>query len=540
MKKGREQRKKVLLDAWPNMSSTHRPDFQALQRESPQQRKSGTKFRDAFLWPYINLEDLSTSKLLLLFLNSRGRHLPEVFAHADYDAAHLGMTSLAIQSPFLNLHTILLRGQTTPNTYGRLVAWDDDDEAFDLMHTGIGFHPGYGLQVLETQQEVLRFLVKCCYLILHDMPVESLTSNDVPVQPEQPLPLRDESEWPSLAAMASEAPYRVPAHLNFEHLQALIAGKRSTAMDHIWALREDPGYFADVMGDYSEHRQETLLDVHGKRHPVLGQPLFWDRVLSNAILDAYGSFITWDVMFQQATNLVELSKRYSSDVSATKRLPSQYDTALQNFMHFLNQASKGPIANLKIGVPPSPPLRSLFVREPQQPNSTTIRVKTKSAVGKDALLHLFTTLWDEHQLFLCGLPDVMDELDRLVQSDSRQKERLSSWVAQTISDLAVIAQIRREIGSYHPLLSATNEHVTDGMEADFSKSLSKVADLMNNAKGLSLASVGSPSEGRFQYPSDKRRTRETTDTMRKAEFNLDLFWQTVDQHFTGKCGKTLL
>ncbi|MCJ1246838.1 hypothetical protein MMC30_004047 [Trapelia coarctata] len=539
MKKTREQRKKVLLGAWPNMSSTHRPDFQALQRETPQQRSSGTKFREAFLWPYINLEDLSSSKLLLLFLNSRGHHLPEAFAHADYEASHVGMTSLAIQSPFLNEHTILLRGQTTPKTYGQLVAWDDDDEAFDLMHTGIGFHPGYGLQVLETQQEVLRFLVKCCSVILQDLPVDSLTSNDVPVQPELPLSLKNESEWPSLAAMASEAPYRVPAHLNFKHLQALVAGKRSAAMDHIWAMREDPGYFADIIGDYGEHRQETLLDVDGKRHPLLNRPLFWDRVLSSAILDAYGSFITWDVMCQQVTDLVTLNGRYSSDVTATKRLPSEFDKALQNFRHFLNRASKGPIANLKIGVPPSPPLRSLFVRERQQPGSTMIRVKTKSAMGKDILLHLFQTLWNEQELFLFGLPDVMDELDRLVQSDPKQKDRLSSWVAQVISDLAVIAQIRRQVGSYHPLLSAINEDTTDDMKADFSKSLSNLAGLMNNLKELSLASVGSPFDGKFHYPSDKRRTRETINVMRKAEVNLDLFWQTVDKHFMGKCRKTL-
>jgi hypothetical protein len=539
MKKTMEQRKRILLAAWPNMSSTHRPDFQALRRETPQQRNSGTRFRDAFLWPYINLEDLSSSKLLPLFLTSRGRHLPEAFAHADYEAAHVGMTSLAIQSPFLNEHTLLLRGQTTPKTYGRLVAWDDDDGAFDLLQTGIGFHPGYGLQVLEVQQEILRFLLKCCTIVLQDLPPGSLTGSDVPIQSEPPLLLRDESEWPSLAAIAAEAPYRVPAHLNFKHLQAIIAGKRSAAIDHIWALREDPGYFADVIGDYGEHRQETLLDVNGKRHPTLNRPLFWDRALSNLILDAYGGFILWDVMYQQATKLVKLNEKYSSVDFATKKLPSEYDMALQNFRHLLDQASKGPIDKLKVGVPPSPPLRSCYVREPQEPGSTMIRVHTKSAIGKDPLLLLFATLWDSQQLFLRGLPDVMDELDRLVQSDSKQKQRLSSWVAQVVSDLAVIAQIRRQVGSYHPLLMASNELTTDEIRADFSKSLISFAELMNNSKGISLANVGSLSEGRFHYPSDKRRTQEMTNAMRKAESNLDLFWETVDEHLKGKCSKTL-
>jgi hypothetical protein len=34
-KKNHEQRKKILLSAWPKMAATHRPDFQVLRRESP-------------------------------------------------------------------------------------------------------------------------------------------------------------------------------------------------------------------------------------------------------------------------------------------------------------------------------------------------------------------------------------------------------------------------------------------------------------------------------------------------------------------------
>lgn len=44
--------------------------------------------------------------------------------------------------------------------------------------------------------------------------------------------------------------------LTFIHLQAAIAGKRSAAMDYIWALRKDPVYVAEVLRDYNEHRQE--------------------------------------------------------------------------------------------------------------------------------------------------------------------------------------------------------------------------------------------------------------------------------------------
>jgi hypothetical protein len=60
-----------------------------------------------------------------------------------------------------------------------------------------------------------------------------------------------------------------------------------------------------------------------------------------------------------------------------KKLPPEYMKALLSFRYMLDQASKGPILNLKNGVPVSPPFRSLFVREPQVPGSTMIRVQTK-------------------------------------------------------------------------------------------------------------------------------------------------------------------
>lgn len=129
LKKSHSQRTKILLTAWPNMSKSHRPDFLALRRETPQKRSQGSQYREAYLWLYINVEDFVQNTTLLLFFKSRGRHLPEAFALADLEAAHLGFVSQAIRTPFLNLHTMLLYGQTVAENYGKVVPWDD--RAFD-------------------------------------------------------------------------------------------------------------------------------------------------------------------------------------------------------------------------------------------------------------------------------------------------------------------------------------------------------------------------------------------------------------------------
>jgi hypothetical protein len=265
----KDARKKVLLAVRPNMPQTHRPDFRALEWESPNQLQSGTRFCDAFLWSYINLEDLAQSRPLLLLLNSRGRNLPHNFAHADFEAIHVGHTSDKIMPAFLNEHTTLLHGQTTPKTYGKILSWDDHEQAFNWMQSGLQFHPGMGLLVLQIQQEVLEFLVQCCQEIFQDLSFNALTDPSIPAKPEPAALLSNETTYPSLTAMAAGTLYRVPAHLDFRHLRSLAAARSSAATDHIEALREDPGYFSSVVGDYSEHQQETLLDSDGKCHSVL-------------------------------------------------------------------------------------------------------------------------------------------------------------------------------------------------------------------------------------------------------------------------------
>jgi hypothetical protein len=146
-------------------------------------------------------------------------------------------------------HTMLLIGQQTAEAYGRLYSRDEYPEAYEWFISEVGLQPGHGLLVLEIQSRILYFLVYCCRQLLHDLPSKSLTGEDIPVQPEPAFLFNDELRYPSLPALASEAPYRVPAHLDFTRLQSLINTKLAEVEDHIWALQEDPGYFAEAMLD---------------------------------------------------------------------------------------------------------------------------------------------------------------------------------------------------------------------------------------------------------------------------------------------------
>lgn len=540
LKKTQSQRTTILLTAWPEMSKTHRPDFVALRKETQKARTHGSRYRDAFLWPYVNLEDLVQGKvLLLLLLNSRGRQLPECFAFADFEAAHLGIVSHAIQRPFLNQYTMLFAGQTVAENYGKLVAWDDDDRAFDWLMSGAAFSPGDGLVLLEIQQRLMEFLVKCCELILHDYSPSSLTEKAALIHQEPPPLSSDPTAWASLASLIAEAPYRVPSRLDLKRLKAIIAAKRSAAKDHIWSLREDPGYFADTVKDFGEHRQETILTANGKSHPLLQTSTIWNRTLGDVITDAYGGFIIWDDLHKQLTTLAALVQSNPQPASWDSTVAKKYSDQLHHFQYHLQQMTKGPILSLKKGVPASPQLRSLFVRESQEKNTTIIKVRTKNGIGKNDLLGMFSVLWDDEQLFLYGLSNVMDELDRILYKDAAQRQNVSSWVADKISNLSILAEGLRQLKLFQPWANGSENRAVDmdaALKAGFAESMSDLAKVVSGATNLSVAEEGNPSARVFYYPTEKLRSQQTVEDMRKAENRLDKFWNKVDQHFSNHAG----
>ncbi|KAG0651258.1 hypothetical protein D0Z07_1847 [Hyphodiscus hymeniophilus] len=543
LKKTKTQRTAILQSVWPKMARKHQPDLRHFAEKALRYLKTGggTKARDSYMFPYINIEDLYRGKSLLLFLNSRGRNSPRHFAHADFNAMRLGQISGATMPPFLNLYIMLFEGESV-EMYGRLVSWDDHEDAMEMVSAGLAHLPGEGLFILEIQQRILSFLNGCARAILHDMDADALISKDLPIKPEPQL-IVDSADWPTMAAMAAEAPYRVPAQIDFNRLRSVIDAKRSDAADHIRSLREDPGYFADVLQGWSDHREETIIDTNGSRHPVVDKPLFWDRVLGDVVSDAYSTLIVWSITSRQLATLSSMKEKYSAAFSPKKQLPEEYTKAILTFRYTLDQLRMGPISLLKTGLPASPFFRSFFHREPPVPGSTMVRLVGSPNLREDHTFWFFSRLWDDDQLRLLGFPNLMDELEHIIQSDPKEKQKLSSWVAQIFSGLGVIARARHELDIYLPWAAGFENdkvHLEETLKREFSLTFTPMAELYRCLKdNIPFAKTGTPKGDTFYYPSDKRRTQQSVESMRRAERNLDVFWETVDDHYRKKAGKSL-
>jgi hypothetical protein len=540
-KKTKEQRRKILMSAWGGqMANAHRPDFQQLRKGTATVVQNSAQHREACIWSFINEEDLTKTRTLPLLLNARGRNDPAAFAPGDLEAMHIGIVTTAVMPAFLNEHIMVFTARHDAQSYGELLHWDDHPEAFNWMMSRRCPHPGEGLLILESQERIMSFLVKCAKEILHDIPEATLL--DFPLQ-DAPAAASNDTGFDSLATMAAEAPYRPPAELSFSRIESLLAARRDAAADHLWALREDPAYYSEVMLDSRDHRQETLKDMNGNVHPLFRfgrEDILWSRVVGNEITNGFLQFEVFTNMQEQAADLKAMQEQYRNDIQLEKNLPEPYLDAILRFRYYLDQAAKGPIGILKMHLVSSPAFRSMFVRRPEEnPQETRIGVLQKPGLKLDQdeqeLLWLARILWEDGQdLFLARLPNVVDELQRLIDTSTKARSLISPYIANVISDLAIISECMRQIHIYQPWSSEFEEQMVDrktGIQEEFASTSAPWSRLLKALTGsqTALARYGAPSEGRFHYPIDKRRTRETTAAMQQAEANLDTFWRKVDE-----------
>ena len=252
LKKSPRQRRDILLNAWPEMPATHRPDFAGFRKVKKNTPRSHTLPSSALLWPYINVEDLVQRHHLLLFINSRGRNLPGIFSHVDILSAHLGngWDQDDDEADFC----MELYGASGPATYGKLRS-EEEMCTFDGTQKMIQT-PSRGLLLLEIQTHIYGFVLSCAKLILHDIAPRQYYL--APHQPTPPMPDGDSREWPSLAVHALEVTYKAPQEIDINRLAMMAGARRAAAEDHLWLLTEDPGYFSDSLKEWKEHSKETM------------------------------------------------------------------------------------------------------------------------------------------------------------------------------------------------------------------------------------------------------------------------------------------
>ncbi len=134
----------------------------------------------------------------------------------------------------------------------------------------------------------------------------------------------------------TEAAYRVPQQFDIKRLRRLAAAKRDEAEDELWAIREDPAYFQEMLQDrYQENCESSRKASTGDMPPRIRLKMeahSLQEACRNVIYDVYNYVVIWDVLLTDLKGLEILKTRFDAVISATNPLPDEYHEALSKFL----------------------------------------------------------------------------------------------------------------------------------------------------------------------------------------------------------------
>lgn len=549
LKKTNNQRRKIVLEAWDagtKMAPSHRPDFRA-RRKLIEGKGTVGEHRDAFMMPYINQKDLVSPKTLLRFLTSRACHHPAEFALADANAMGLGISRPDFFE-ILGVPGMEMRfnGNRSVKEYAKLVPCLDE-RATRLgdwcQHELCGVNVGHGLLVLQAQQRTMTFLVACTKLILHDIDLSDEGVTPGLLQPALSLPNEPEPAPTSLMATIVEAPYGPPVHGPFDDLVTLLAAKRDEAADHLWSLREDPSYFAAHMFERQEHYMKERADLAKFPEELPDKEKHCVNLLVNSIGDAYCRFEEYAVLLQQADKLRQIPMNG----------PRFRGLCWEAIMH------TGAVSRMLFELTVKETIKRQCERiHDEFPASPAMRARTKrfmacvdvkcvmDGLGPFKYQPLADRSWlslldamgilghGDPEVSTIGVTTIVDELHGYIDSKAEARDLISPLMASHISDMAINGECLRK-AKCHPWSKVFFEtaHFESFRNESKSEQLRTEFILSELSKSLSVSShlitpTYEDASAKVSYPIGKCVNRANTETMRKAENNLDFFWRVFD------------
>ncbi|CAN9383366.1 unnamed protein product [Alternaria sp. RS040] len=540
IKKSVAQRRDILLEAWPNMPEMHRPDYADVvnifnKSHDPARLKEAlvTKDKegvpsDAKMWPFINLEDLLKPKCLLIFLNARGRNVPLIFAPTEEEFSPLARMSPCGPEPELVKYLLQFSNDPNPTVYGRVnpVTKPIDDYVADK--NGYEYCARIGLQTLHIQQRILKFLVTCSKLILHDYTEDLLLHGPVQVEPPfADLDVRGDIGYTTFADTLAIAPYRNRASLDLTRLRAYFNALRTNARDHILALREDPSYFAEVFMDIADHTMKMTHNVNGQVHPALGGTEFLMVKAREVVIEAYTMFVAWEELYRIVDKLAETSREDCKDRFSS--LMSELDCRARKTSRLLYPMLSGYAAC-------APNMRKFCFRQDDS-----------EAVGSVVLIPSRIKTFEEFRVvssFLClaqksdavlsdaTLYHLLDDMATLFRTSDTARNLMSARVSELFAHMSVVGEciMQHSVWCDTPQAYEIEKDAPHSHDEEFLEWLYRLDQCQ-----LPVHSIN-PFRGKLAYPAHKIRNRSNVQSMRTAEANLDKFWEHVDTFYEQKTG----
>ncbi|EED11884.1 hypothetical protein TSTA_110630 [Talaromyces stipitatus ATCC 10500] len=481
------QRKKLLLEAWPNISQFRRPDIVVDFQRANGPSEIDDKTKSSMLWPYINQQSLTTDLVLPYFLSHRGGHTPNVFFFSDavwpgFSVFH-GRIPPSWTASTCSGH-IIIQDPSTSNRYASLVSDSDINQRLETHCQKIPVSEGY--LTLIVQKGIYEFLVKVCELLKPEPPPQGQTVPLPPINLQRLL--SDESGLAELP----HTPYSLPADFNVISLLACVEAKFSASESHIWDLREDPRYFAETLYAQENSKEKDM----------------WSQTIRTVIAEAYTDLQTWSQLRRLLTDLQKCLERDKKQFQANNALNEELQLAFQKLITFLVPMCRCQVTRLITAI--SGDINSFGMK------------KFQSA---------FKRLCDERNWTISVLPSLIDALGHALQKEHSSNKSISPLAMRIISDLSIVTVCFREMNFFQPWamellteMRSKSEEEKQELYQDWELIARSREIFETEIEGFDFSNLGKPDGGRFSCPTQNLVSERSVNKQRRAEKALDDFW----------------
>ena len=425
------------------------------------------KHKNAYLLPYINIEDLSkNSTYLIRLLHYRTTLPPEDFVHFDNAQMQPGWKYGGLSEKSAE-GCIVMYGEQ----YG---IWKDFDR--QAVHNGNAYGAIRGLLILEAQQVLMSFLRKTVCTILDasattpeghhlEAPKTSLASAAFPyydlsscskwmrfieAEPHQ------NQAWLSIASVYTQQAYSSPPCFDIDTMIEIAETKAMEAGDELWLLQTDLDYFHDLL---KRHERAWIDSMPGVEKLKTFSPM--DK------LDNIGYIMTvkmviqardWQWLLDECRALKQRMGMFDAELRTGEPLPVDYERALCGLQYLLRKAQTWYQESLS----------RLFLKSPAFQSIMQI-----SAVGKDyrdswalgfnfkdySQLYrkdrtgwcLFNLTKDPRDLYTFERSVVLQHLEKFLETCPRQEiERIDQEMYKCISDMAAVERMLSILELHRP------------------------------------------------------------------------------------------